>query len=109
MSNIWVLITSNEKIIYAQKSREKKKKKASALFKTGKEQFCPYQRGIVCQGKYLGGALKMVNLFLHETVMRKLLNGFLGKKTSVIITALESGQVPKPDAFDLKCREGLVS
>lgn len=35
--------------------------------------------GIVCQGKYLGGAFKMVDLFLYETVMRRLLNGCLGK------------------------------
>lgn len=36
MSNIWVLITSNEKIIYAQKSREKKKKRPLPCLKQGK-------------------------------------------------------------------------
>lgn len=28
---------------------------------------------------------------------------------SVTVAAVEARQVPKPDAFDLKCREGLVS
>lgn len=74
----------------------------------GKNNSFPVRAGIVFQGKYLGGAFKMVNLFLCETVRKRLLNVFLGKM-SVIITVEEAGQVPKPDAFDFQRREGLVS
>lgn len=45
----------------------------------GKSNSLPVRAGIVCQGKYLGSAFEMVNLFLYETVMKRLLNVFLGK------------------------------
>jgi len=104
-------MTCNEKRKGAQKSRGESKRPLPCLTQ-GKYNSFPIRAGTVCQGKCLGGAFKMVNFFLGEMVLRSLLNSCLGEKkkqNNLIITAHGARQMPKPDAFDLKCGEGLAS
>lgn len=66
---MWMFITSNGRRSCAQKSCEKPKKPLPFL--TQEKCNCFRSRaGVECQGKYLGAAFKVVNLFLYGIIMR---------------------------------------
>lgn len=64
---MWMFIASNGKKSCAQKSCEKHEK--PLLFLTQGKCFHS-TAGLVCQGKYLGAAFKVVNLFLYGLMVR---------------------------------------